>query len=171
MSAGKLYIVATPIGNLDDLPMRAIELLRSVDLIACEDTRHSGRLFKRHGISARLVPYHDHNEQYGYYGWNGAMPYAQPMYMVDGYGRIASYYYTTGWTGTQMTSPLRTLLLVASRRPLRRVTSPEAAQHWLQQTVGFQAISHSLYAPQSMLTDIVDAILPDGAGEIGRAHV
>jgi len=61
--AGKLYIVATPIGNLDDLTLRAIEILNCVDLIACEDTRHSGRLFKRHGISAKLVSYHDHNKE------------------------------------------------------------------------------------------------------------
>jgi 16S rRNA (cytidine1402-2'-O)-methyltransferase len=59
---GKLYIVATPIGNLGDITFRAIEVLRNVDVIACEDTRHSGRLFKRHEISASLVPYHDHNK-------------------------------------------------------------------------------------------------------------
>lgn len=63
MATGKLYIVATPIGNLDDMTIRAIDMLKSVDMIACEDTRHSGVLFKRHGISARLLPYHDHNKK------------------------------------------------------------------------------------------------------------
>ncbi len=60
--AGKLYIVATPIGNLEDLSFRAVHVLKNVDVIACEDTRHSGRLFKLHGISASLVQYHDHNK-------------------------------------------------------------------------------------------------------------
>jgi 16S rRNA (cytidine1402-2'-O)-methyltransferase len=61
--SGKLYIVATPIGNLEDMTLRAIGTLGSVGLIACEDTRHSGRLFKRHGISAKLVSYHDYNKE------------------------------------------------------------------------------------------------------------
>ena len=56
-----LYIVATPIGNMDDISLRALDLLAAVDRIACEDTRHTRRLLERHGIAARLLPYHEHN--------------------------------------------------------------------------------------------------------------
>ena len=56
-----LYLVATPIGNLGDVTLRALELLARVDLVACEDTRITERLLARHGIRARLTPYHDHN--------------------------------------------------------------------------------------------------------------
>src|SRR5690606_7848085 len=56
-----LYLVATPIGNASDLTLRAIETLRGADVIACEDTRLTGRLLARHGIRDRLIPYHEHN--------------------------------------------------------------------------------------------------------------
>jgi 16S rRNA (cytidine1402-2'-O)-methyltransferase len=59
---GTLYLVATPIGNLQDMSFRAIETLKAVDLIACEDTRHSRKLLTHHGISNKLVSYHEHNE-------------------------------------------------------------------------------------------------------------
>jgi len=61
--AGTLFIVATPIGNLQDITLRAIEVLRKVDLIACEDTRHTRKLLTHYGISNRLVSYHEHNER------------------------------------------------------------------------------------------------------------
>lgn len=59
---GALHIVATPIGNLDDLGARAREVLATADLIAAEDTRHTGRMLKRLGIDARLLSLHEHNE-------------------------------------------------------------------------------------------------------------
>jgi len=60
---GTLYVVATPIGNLADLTHRAIQILNDVDLIACEDTRHTRKLLQHYGITTRTVSYHEHNEQ------------------------------------------------------------------------------------------------------------
>jgi 16S rRNA (cytidine1402-2'-O)-methyltransferase len=61
--SGTLYVVATPIGNLEDITLRALRILREVDRIACEDTRQTRKLIDRHGISKPLVSYHEHNEQ------------------------------------------------------------------------------------------------------------
>ena len=57
-----LYVVATPIGNLGDVTLRALEILRSADLVACEDTRHARRLLDHHGVRAATLALHEHNE-------------------------------------------------------------------------------------------------------------
>ena len=62
-TCGNLYVVATPIGNLDDLSERARKILGEVDLIAAEDTRHSGRLMQAIGCSTPLISLHEHNER------------------------------------------------------------------------------------------------------------
>lgn len=59
-----LYICPTPIGNLQDVTLRVLGVLRECDLVACEDTRHTKILLDRHGITARMVSFHDHNEEH-----------------------------------------------------------------------------------------------------------
>ena len=59
---GTLYVVATPIGNRDDITLRALNILREVDLIAAEDTRKTRRFLELHGIKSSLISYHEHNE-------------------------------------------------------------------------------------------------------------
>jgi 16S rRNA (cytidine1402-2'-O)-methyltransferase len=59
---GTLYVVATPIGNLEDISYRAVRILKEADLIACEDTRHTAKLLNHYGIDKPTVSYHEHNE-------------------------------------------------------------------------------------------------------------
>jgi len=63
MRSGSLFLVATPIGNLADITHRAIDVLGNVELIACEDTRHTRKLLQHYGISTKTISYHEHNEQ------------------------------------------------------------------------------------------------------------
>ncbi|HWN10600.1 MAG TPA: 16S rRNA (cytidine(1402)-2'-O)-methyltransferase [Pyrinomonadaceae bacterium] len=61
--SGTLYLVATPIGNLEDITHRAVRVLREVKIIACEDTRHTRKLLNHYSIDTRMVSYHEHNER------------------------------------------------------------------------------------------------------------
>jgi 16S rRNA (cytidine1402-2'-O)-methyltransferase len=62
-SVGRLVVCPTPIGNLEDVTLRVLATLREADVVACEDTRHTRVLLERHGIAAKLLSYHEHNER------------------------------------------------------------------------------------------------------------
>ena len=64
MDSGKLYLVPTPIGNMGDMTERSLEILKEVEIIACEDTRHSGGLLNKLGIKKKLISYHEFNEAF-----------------------------------------------------------------------------------------------------------
>ncbi len=89
MTAGVLYVVATPIGNLADASARSIETLRGVDLVACEDTRTTRTLLARHGIAARAVALHAHNERRAAAGLVDALRAGKSVALVSDAGTPA----------------------------------------------------------------------------------
>jgi 16S rRNA (cytidine1402-2'-O)-methyltransferase len=89
LTPGVLYVVATPIGNLADASPRALDTLRSVDLVACEDTRTTRTLLARHGIEARTVALHEHNERSAAAGLVAALRDGKSIALVSDAGTPA----------------------------------------------------------------------------------
>ena len=89
MTPGVLYVVATPIGNLADASPRALETLRSVQLVACEDTRTTAKLLARHGITTRTVALHEHNERRATSGLIDALREGKSVALVSDAGTPA----------------------------------------------------------------------------------
>ena len=89
MTPGVLYVVATPIGNLSDASPRALETLRAADLVACEDTRTTRTLLARHGINARTVALHAHNERRAAAGLVAALREGKSIALVTDAGTPA----------------------------------------------------------------------------------
>ncbi len=86
MTESTLFVVATPIGNLDDLSPRARKVLEEADLIAAEDTRHTGRLLSHFGIKSRLLALHEHNEEALVAGLIGKLQEGQNIALVSDAG-------------------------------------------------------------------------------------
>jgi 16S rRNA (cytidine1402-2'-O)-methyltransferase len=84
-----LYVVATPIGNLDDITLRALDVLRGAEVVACEDTRHTRTLLARHGIGAELLALHEHNEQQAAQRLIGALAAGRSVALVSDAGTPA----------------------------------------------------------------------------------
>jgi 16S rRNA (cytidine1402-2'-O)-methyltransferase len=83
---GTLWVVATPIGNLEDLSPRALRVLREADRVVCEDTRHSGRLLAAFGVKARLVSLHEHNEERATPGLVAALEAGETLALISDAG-------------------------------------------------------------------------------------
>ena len=81
-----LYLVATPIGNLGDITLRALETLRSVDVVASEDTRKTGRLLKHFGIRKPQISFHEHNEEHAGRRVLGLLQEGRPVALVTNAG-------------------------------------------------------------------------------------
>ncbi len=81
-----LYIVPTPVGNLKDITLRALDVLKEVDLILCEDTRTSSKLLNHYGISKPLLPYHQHNEHKVYLRFADELASGRTMALVTDAG-------------------------------------------------------------------------------------
>src|SRR5918995_5041691 len=86
LTPGVLYVVATPIGNLSDTSPRALDTLRHANLIACEDTRTTRTLLTRHGITARTVALHEHNERRAAAGLIAALREGKTIALVSDAG-------------------------------------------------------------------------------------
>jgi len=83
---GVLYIVATPIGNLEDITLRALRVLKEVDLIAAEDTRHTRALLDRYGVARPVTSYHEHNEKTKAHALVGRLKRGQSIALVSDAG-------------------------------------------------------------------------------------
>ena len=84
--SGALYIVATPIGNLGDITFRAVEILKTVDLVLAEDTRHSKKLFDHYEIKSPLMAFHEHNESEKVNGIISAINSGQSVALISDAG-------------------------------------------------------------------------------------
>ncbi len=114
MAPPALYVVATPIGNLADMVPRAVEILKSVALIAAEDTRHSGRLLRRFAIATPLIAYHDHSDARALRRLDAAMERGQSVALIADAGtplisdpgyRLVRHAHERGWRVAPVPGP------------------------------------------------------------------